>query len=77
MTKALEKARDFIVVWLRTETNEETATELRWTVPKVTSYAVNLRKRGVNLPLHKNGGGLTRLDIAQLNSLINKTKGQK
>ena len=66
--------REFVVTWLNSESAEEVANAIGSTRASVQSRASQLRRLGVKLPKYSSKRSETakKLEVAQLNSLINK-----
>lgn len=67
--------REFVVTWLNSESAEEVANAIGSTRASVQSRASQLRKLGVKVPSfrgRKKSETAVKLEVAQLNSLINK-----
>lgn len=70
--------RDFVVCYMNSDTIDELAKAMNITRQSAVSKIYGLKKAGVNLPKKFKKNGLSKLDIAQLNSLILKhQKDQK
>lgn len=65
--------RDFVVDWTTSATITDFVKTSGLNLQQARYHEKVLRKAGVNLPLRKVAvGGLDRLEVSQLNSLINK-----
>lgn len=66
--------REFVVTWLNSESAAAVAKALGRSVPTIYQKASELRKAGVKLPKFERRRSETarKLEVAQLNSLINK-----
>ncbi|EON33783.1 hypothetical protein GTC6_05432 [Gordonia terrae C-6] len=73
MSKRIDN-REFVVTWLNSESIEEVAKALGRSKGAVAAKATELRKRGVQVPkfTKKLSETAQKLEVAQLNSLINK-----
>lgn len=69
---SMERYRETIITYLRSETTEDAAKALGITPTTLHGRLAMLRKQGVNVPKKVRRGGLNSLEIAQLNSLIKK-----
>lgn len=65
--------REFVITWTRSESLEDVMQTMSLTRQQIQSKASYLRKFGVKLKKFDRGG-LTKLQVAQLNSLIEKTE---
>lgn len=68
--------RDFVVAWMTSETLDDVVKATGMTKPGVQYKAKTLRDKGVKLPKLKRQT-LGDLEIAQLNSLVNKYKKER
>jgi hypothetical protein len=66
--------REFVITFINSESAEDVAKAMNLTKQQVSMKAVYLRKLGVRLPKFTYQGIDRRLEIAQLNSLIEKHK---
>ena len=66
--------REFVITFINSESAEEVAKALNLTNQQVSMKAAYLRKLGVRLPKFTYRGKDRRIEIAQLNSLIEKHK---
>ncbi|KAB2587262.1 hypothetical protein BS297_00860 [Rhodococcus erythropolis] len=66
--------REFVITFINSESAEDVAKAMNLTKQQVSMKAVYLRKLGVRLPKFMYRGKDRRLEIAQLNSLIEKHK---
>ena len=65
--------RDFVVDWCTSATLDDLMNTTKLAKSTIKYREKVLRKAGVNLPrLRASTNGLDRLEVAQLNSLINK-----
>lgn len=64
--------RETLVTLLRAENLEECAKTLGITRAALIGRIQIMKKAGVKVPRVRRAGGLTRLEVAQLNDLINK-----
>ena len=64
--------RETVITYLRAETTQEAAKNLGVSTQTLASRLNVLRKAGVKLPRKSQRQGLSQLQVAQLNSLINK-----
>ena len=70
--------QDFVVSWMTAPTIEDVMKDTGMkNAQAVRAKASYLRKLGVNLPKRFSRGRLSSLDIAQLNSLVNKYRVHK
>lgn len=74
MVNQLEQAKDFIQVWLRSETLDEVAAGMQKSRAAVNQQAMKYRKLGINLPRLVGHRGLGKNEISQLNSYIEKVR---
>lgn len=73
MSKATLNYRDFVVDWASSPTLDDLIRTTGLKRQQIRYHEKVLRKHGVNLPeLKLATGGLDKLEVAQLNSLISK-----
>ena len=68
--------RDFVVAWMTSESLDEIVKTTGMKKPAIQQRAKYLRDKGVSLPKLKRTVTLDRLEVAQLNSMIQKYQKQ-
>ena len=64
--------RDTLVTYLRAETLKDAAKTLGVSAATLSGRIKQMRRAGVNVPRKARNQGITKLEVAQLNSIIKK-----
>jgi len=65
-------AADFVRAWMSSATLDQVAQKTGMHTATASTRATRLRRKGVKMPMLHRGGGHGRLNVAELNALIEK-----